>query len=65
MLESRNAEFLFVLGNGYFTVSGQAVLLVSVGDIDRWTFLISPKGGLVKARSRSLWDVINCGVGWL
>jgi len=74
VLESRNAEFLFVLtslrsaivlGNGYFSVSGQTALLVSVGDVDRWTVLISQKGGVVYARPGSLGDVINCGVGWL
>ena len=69
MLKSRNAELLVVLvglddiillRNGEISVSGQAVLLVSVGDDDRRTLrlLISQKGGeLGDIGSRSLRDI--------
>ena len=75
MPESRNAEVLFVLTslddivmlrNGYISVSGQAISLVSVEDVDGWTvFRVPQKGELRGTSLRSLWDVIDCGVGWL
>ena len=74
MLESGDAKPLFILagldgvvvfGNRDISVSGQAVLLVGVGDTDRWTVLISQKRGLGGMRPGSLRDVINGGIGWL
>lgn len=75
MPESRNAEAFFVLtslndivmlGNGYISVSGQAIFLVSVNDVDgRTVFRVSQKGELRDTSLRSLRDVIDCGVGWL
>jgi len=49
VLESRNPEPLIVLtsfddiivlGNGDISVSGQAILLVNVDDVNRWTVLL-------------------------
>ena len=75
VLEPRNAELLIVLTslddiivlrNGDISVSDQAILLINVDDVDRWTvLLISQKGGLGDTSSRWLRDVIGCGAGWL
>ena len=74
--EPRNADPLIadtslydikIPGNRKISVSGQVILLIDVGNVDRWTvFLILQKGGWLRGRGPGfLRDVIDCGAGWL